>query len=55
MEDDLDFFENGRRPRFFENGRRPMSGPTIDPILVKNCFKITQFKSAFKIVFISYF
>ena len=23
MEDDLNFFENGRRPQIFENGRRP--------------------------------
>ena len=23
MEDDLNFFENGRRPQFVENGRRP--------------------------------
>ena len=23
MEDDLNIFENGRRPQFFENGRRP--------------------------------
>jgi hypothetical protein len=23
IEDDLNFFEKGRRPQFFENGRRP--------------------------------
>ena len=23
MEDDLNIFEKGRRPKFFENGRRP--------------------------------
>ena len=23
MEDDLNIFENGRRPQFFENGRKP--------------------------------
>ena len=23
MEDDLNFFDNGRRPHFFQNGRQP--------------------------------
>jgi hypothetical protein len=28
IEDDLKFFENGRRPQFFEKGRRPQTNNT---------------------------
>ena len=34
MEDNLNIFENGRRPQYFENGRRPQffSPKTIDDL-----------------------
>ena len=36
MEDDLNFFEKGRRPQFFLNGRRPQKNNQPKTIKSKN-------------------